>query len=662
MFKGLFNRQPDVQQQARPSQVVQVSSRDISAETLAPLLLQGEANFVIAYISPHLPFDQISRSLKSHLASVEHLVTIQTAGELGGSRFYQPADGMWDNIVLHAFSKQMFADVDVHTVALHCDDIKSGSPRLTPEQRIEAISSELRKVMPRRAPNYFDTIALTYFDGLSASENFFMQALYKNEQFPCYFVGGSAGGKLDFGSAKVAYNGTELENKALIAFVSLAPEYRYGVFRTHNFTQSQFKLTVAEFDANTRVLRSLYNPVSKALVTPVEALCQHFRCSADQLQTYLAGHSFGVPINNEMFIRSIAGIDTDSGAITFFCDMAFGDELHLLGSENIAQATSRDFDRFMHGKSSKPVAMIANDCILRRLNNSAHLNDVRCFDGIDISGFSTFGELLGVHMNETLTALAFFKVDLGESFSDAIADHYPVNYAHYREHFLARRINSAECIEKIQQSLIDQLQHYRPMVQESSSQLENIGAQAQHSAQQLTEIQQQFSSFTTQVDQQAEHRDRLNHRIATLQQSSEKVVAILNAISGIAEQTNLLALNAAIEAARAGDAGRGFAVVADEVRALSLNTQKSLNETGETIDNVSSSIGEIEESIEDVNQVISLIIEQSTELSGQLEELTSAANNSAHLAQGGVEQARSAQEEMSMIDSNIDTLHKLVNM
>ncbi len=53
-----------------------------------------------------------------------------------------------------------------------------------------------------------------------------------------------------------------------------------------------------------------------------------------------------------------------------------------------------------------------------------------------------------------------------------------------------------------------------------------------------------------------------------IEESAEKITAIIAVIDGIAFQTNLLALNAAVEAARAGDAGKGFAVVAAEVRGL----------------------------------------------------------------------------------------------
>ncbi len=79
--------------------------------------------------------------------------------------------------------------------------------------------------------------------------------------------------------------------------------------------------------------------------------------------------------------------------------------------------------------------------------------------------------------------------------------------------------------------------------------------------------------------------------MASINQSSKKIVDIISVIDGIAFQTNILALNAAVEAARAGEQGRGFAVVAAEVRNLA---QRSAAAAKEIKALIGDSVGRVE--------------------------------------------------------------------
>ena len=89
--------------------------------------------------------------------------------------------------------------------------------------------------------------------------------------------------------------------------------------------------------------------------------------------------------------------------------------------------------------------------------------------------------------------------------------------------------------------------------------------------------------------------------MSRINETSEKIGAIITQIEDIASQTNLLSLNASIEAARAGEAGKGFAVVAGEIGGLADESADAVNTTRNLI-NVS--LDEIEKGNTIVNDVI----------------------------------------------------------
>ncbi|MES2262034.1 MAG: methyl-accepting chemotaxis protein [Pseudomonadota bacterium] len=213
---------------------------------------------------------------------------------------------------------------------------------------------------------------------------------------------------------------------------------------------------------------------------------------------------------------------------------------------------------------------------------------------------------------------------------------------------------------------------------------QDLSARTEQQASSLEETASSMEELTSTVKQNADNARQANQlarsasgiavkggdvvgqvvgTMASINESSRKIVDIIAVIDGIAFQTNILALNAAVEAARAGEQGRGFAVVASEVRNLAQRSAaaakdiKSLIgdsvekvETGSRlVDEAGSTMDEIVASITRVTDIMSEITAASTEQSAGIEQVNQAIVQMDAVTQQNaalVEQAAAAAESM----------------
>jgi len=557
--------------------------------------LAGGAAFVLGFASPDNDFHQLSTKIKNLLPSDVSFVMLSTAGELYNGKnnsIYQSTLENRKMILLQAYSKQMVKQCQIISVPLGNEDLKNGRIVKSVSERVAFIEHQLEKIQLEFNINSNDTLALTYIDGLSNSETFLMQAVFASKKFPCMFVGGSAGGKLDFKNTYIFDGGTVRQNYAVICFVKLHSDYRYGIFKTESFTKDIGEFVVSDSNSALRYVSKVFDENYNS-ISFIALLKKHFNVqTSQQLVKVLEGYSFAVEIGEEAFVRSIAKIDEENDRVYFFCDLAMGEKIHIVKRIGLANTIARDWQAFTANKP-QPIGGILNDCILRRLCNPKEIEHIDGFSGIEVAGYSSFGELLGSNINETLTAVFFFKVDEHTEFNDDYVAKLPIHYSNFEKYFLERQLNQIKIVNHLRTKAVDLLSsnsEHIPMILDHIHKIEN------HVRTMGDDTKKLFQSLTeniSDVNELISSNDRILPAIHALDENTKDIKQVLALIMNIAGQTNLLALNAAIEAARAGEQGRGFAVVAEEVRKLAQNTQDSLGKTNHSIHTLFESVREI---------------------------------------------------------------------
>ena len=303
----------------RPSASVGVANVNATSSELSGALsnLSFKPTFIVGYVSPHVDIEGVARTVTSRFPGIP-LVLCSTAGELcrNGDSLYCGTGERWDHIALQCFDASIIERVQLVSVPLGCEDLRRGKSEVTMKERVARISRSLENVRVEFPIDHRDTFAYVLFDGISSSESFFMEALYESGRFPCLFVGGSAGGKLDFQHTWIHDGQKKLENHALIAFAKVAKGTRFGVFKSQNFEPANAVFHVIHATTEQRYISNVITPAGR-IVSLIDALCTTLHCVPHELASKLEEYSFAIRVGKQLFVRSVHQIDLERGHIHF---------------------------------------------------------------------------------------------------------------------------------------------------------------------------------------------------------------------------------------------------------------------------------------------------------------------------------------------------------
>ena len=344
----------------------------------------GPFALVVLFVSPDADLDALALRLPGRFGGAP-VVGCSTAGEISGAGYTE------GEIVAVGLPAAHFA-ADVVLI-----------PDLSVLERETLIGRLIRsrQGLARARPDWEGEFAFLMVDGLSVREDELAAALASGLG-PVPLFGGSAGDGTRFKATYVLHEGQALQNAAVLALIRTDCGVR--VFSLDHLLPTEARMVVTEADPARRIVRAI-NAEPAA-----QEYARLLGKDPAQLTTFtFAGHPVVVRIGGKHHVRAIRAVG-DGGDLVFFSAIDEGVVLTLAEPQDMVAHLEAEMAAL--AARGRPVAILACDCILRRMEAqekqktgavSAILRD----NGV--VGFSTYGEQLNaMHVNQTMTGVAIY--------------------------------------------------------------------------------------------------------------------------------------------------------------------------------------------------------------------------------------------------------------
>ncbi|MEN6326458.1 MAG: FIST N-terminal domain-containing protein [Syntrophomonas sp.] len=367
------------------SVITAYSSMTVVPEAIAQIRHQFtgiDPKFIIYFASSNYLPQQISIAMQE---AFPEAITIgcSTAGEITTGLMLK------NSLVAMAFAEDVIDDIYIQVV----EDIQNNTNEKL-KQAFSVFSSHFQVPAIEMDPTQY--VGMVLFDGLSCMEE------QVNDQLGNYtnvlFVGGSAGDDLKFEKTFVFADGKTFNNAVVLAI--LKPKVVFDIIKTQSFTQTGKVLQATSVDENNRTITEFdHRPAIQAYA---DAIGQNKEEASNSFMQYPTG----LMIDGEPFVRSPQQTKGDS--IVFYCSIKEGMQLEVLEAQNMIPDTAEAIS--VKEKSLNGIqALVVFNCILRtlQLENEGLTEAYGQVFKLPTVGFSTYGESMIGHMNQTATMLAF---------------------------------------------------------------------------------------------------------------------------------------------------------------------------------------------------------------------------------------------------------------